>query len=217
MDQLFNFFMVSNTNNTTFTKPKVGVDTVLQNLMMKFEERREHQGYRRVAHLSAGQYIETTRRNNETNDSDQTDDNQDLLMSQHISSLLVDCLRNAREKELSSKVFIPCGLTDRVASDIYLMSKDEPCGIRGCAVDVVMEDGELCQRLGKVILDPNTVTTFEITLVLAKDTPRWLVSKLQSYLRDSYEPPTTVKQSYKLIKRKLYRSDSIVSVREYSS
>ena len=67
VDQLFNFFMVSNTNNTTFTKPKVGVDTVLQNLMMKFEERREHQGYRRVAHLSAGQYSETTRRNNETN------------------------------------------------------------------------------------------------------------------------------------------------------
>lgn len=97
------------------------------------------------------------------------------------------------------------------------MSKDEPCGVRGCVLELVMEDGNLCRRMGKVLIDPNTVTTFEIALVLTKDTPRWLVSKLQSYLSNSYEPPTTVKQGYKLIKRKLYRSDeSKVTMKEVS-
>ena len=139
-------------------------------------------------------------------------------MGPFISNLILEGLKSARDKELtSSKVLIPCGLTDRIAADILLMSKDEPCGVRGCVMEFVMEDGNVCQRMGKVELDPHTVTTFEITLSLTKDTPSRLVSKLQSYLRNSYEPPTTVKQGYKLIKRKLYKSDeSRITIREVS-
>ncbi|XP_072050945.1 DNA damage-inducible transcript 4-like protein [Amphiura filiformis] len=213
MSQMLN----SNSETCFYTKPNVGIETVLHNFMMKYDQRRENLGYTRVS----APYIESYRRNQTNNDAEQQQEgeSQDTNLGPFISNLIVEGLKNARDKELTtSKVLVPCGLTDRIAADILLMSKDEPCGVRGCIMEFVMEDGNLCQRMGKVELDPYTVTTFEITLVLTKDTPRWLVSKLQSYLRNSYEAPTTVKQGYKLIKRKLYRSDdeSRITIREVS-
>ena len=136
------------------------------------------------------------------------DDIREVKMSQFVASLLVDCLHSAREKKQPSKLLVREDLPQRVADDIMRMSLDEPCGVRGCTVSVILEDGDICERVGKITVDPGTVTTFELILVLSKETPRWLISKLQTYLGNSSEKPTVVKASYKLIKRKLYRSDS---------
>ena len=57
------FSSMVSTEQTCLTKPNVGVETVLHNFMMKYEQRREHQGYRKVS----GPYIEDIRRNHEIN------------------------------------------------------------------------------------------------------------------------------------------------------
>ncbi|XP_038061450.1 DNA damage-inducible transcript 4-like protein isoform X2 [Patiria miniata] len=141
------------------------------------------------------------------------DDIREVKMSQYVSSLILDGLKT-REKQQTGRLLFPNDLPQRVADDVMRMSLDEPCGVRGCTLSLIFEDGEICQRVGRFAIDPSTVTTFEINLVLTKETPRWLVSKLQTYLRNSYDRPTVIKSSYKLIKRKLYRRESHMYVRE---
>ncbi|XP_071808925.1 DNA damage-inducible transcript 4-like protein [Asterias amurensis] len=198
-----------------------GAFKILQKILLKVGERIDSRENQRCPEPNL--VIETVRRcSNGYLDSDTMDDDydngvddlQEVKMSQFVASMLLDCLRVAREKKQPSKLLVPEDLPQRVADDIMRMSLDEPCGVRGCTISVIFEDGELCERVGKITVDPSTVTTFEIVLVLSKETPRWLISKLQTYLRNSSEKPTVVKSSYKLIKRKLYRRESHIYVRE---
>ncbi|XP_022098561.1 DNA damage-inducible transcript 4-like protein [Acanthaster planci] len=198
-----------------------GVATILQKIFHKFGEKiepRDNQKWHEPNYV-----IETVRGSVDSNSDFHTmdvyggneiDDIREVKMSQYVASLILDCLRNAREKQQPTKLLVPDDLPQRVADDVMRMALDEPCGVRGCSLSVILEDGEICQRVGKIVVDPSTVTTFEIVLVLTKETPRWLFSKLQTYLRNSNDRPTVIKSSYKLIKRKLYRRESHMYIRE---
>ena len=137
-------------------------------------------------------------------------------MTQFVSHLISHTLRKAKDsKYFSGKLLIPSHLPDHVARDILLMAREEPCGVRGCSLDIVYEDGDLCRRFGRVAVDPDTVTTFEITVVLSRDSPKWFLSKMQSVLRNSPEQ-TVLKSSYKLVKNKLYRRNGSLCIKEGS-
>lgn len=142
------------------------------------------------------------------------DDLQDFKLTEYISGLILDTLRAARNKDSHLQILVPSNLTKHLAKDISFMSRNEPCGARGCALDITLEDGDMCTRIGKCQVDPLTVTTFEVTVVLQKETPKWF-PKLQMMLRNN-ETRTVIKPTYKLIKRKLYRKESRVIVQESS-
>lgn len=144
------------------------------------------------------------------------DSDQDTKMAQFVSHLIFHTLRKAKDsKHFNGKLLIPSNLPDHVARDVLLMAREEPCGVRGCSLDIVYEDGDHCRRFGRVAVDPDTVTTFEITVVLGRDTPKWFLSKMQSVLRNSGEQ-TILKSSYKLVKNKLYRRNGSLCIREGS-
>lgn len=137
------------------------------------------------------------------------DNEQDSKMAQFVSHLIFYTLRKAKDSTLfNGKLLIPSHLPDHIARDVLIMAKEEPCGVRGCSMDIVYDDGNLCKRFGRVAVDPDTVTTFEIAVVLGRDSPKWFLSKMQSVLRNSSEQ-TVLKSSYKLVKNKLYRRNGI--------
>lgn len=131
-----------------------------------------------------------------------------------LSQKLESCLKEAKDKQLQcAEVLIPSNLIDRIVRDILLMSEKEPCGIRGCAVYVNLEEKHLCRRIGKVKCDPDTVATFEVILTLKQDCSSWLSLRhliparlLKSIGRNS---PLVLSENYTLNKKKLYRSSSL--------
>ncbi|XP_072165109.1 DNA damage-inducible transcript 4-like protein [Diadema setosum] len=144
------------------------------------------------------------------------DGDNDTKMAQFVSHLVLNTLRKAKDsREFSGKLLIPSNLPDHVARDVLIMAREEPCGVRGCSLDIVYEDGNMCKRFGRVAVDPDTVTTFEITVILGRDSPKWFLSKMQSVLRNSGEQ-TVLKSCYKLVKTKLYRRNSSLSIKEGS-
>lgn len=153
--------------------------------------------------------------NSETDNGLNLDDLQDFKLIDYISGLILDTLRAARSNEKQLQILVPSDLAEHVAKDINFMSRNEPCGARGCALDLIIEDGEMCTRVGKCQVDPLTVTTFEVTVVLQRETRKWF-PKLQLILRNSSDSRTVIKPTYKLIKRKLYRKESRVIVQESS-
>ncbi|XP_013777664.1 DNA damage-inducible transcript 4-like protein [Limulus polyphemus] len=131
-----------------------------------------------------------------------------------LSQKLESCLKEAKDKQLQcAEVLIPSNLIFRIVRDILLMSEKEPCGIRGCAVYVNLEEKHLCRRIGKVKCDPDTVATFEVVLTLKQDCSSWLSLRhliparlLKSIGRNS---PLVLSENYMLNKKKLYRSSSL--------
>ncbi|XP_071953720.1 protein scylla-like [Antedon mediterranea] len=132
-------------------------------------------------------------------------------MSQYLTELILSELKCVREKHVQGRLLIPCDLPSKVAQDTLRMSRNEPCGIRGCTLFIVFEDGTMCKKVGKVQVDPNTVTTFELTLILHIDSQKWLVKKLPALFRSWSEPTTTVRPGFKITKNKLYRRGRRIS------
>ncbi|XP_033123087.1 protein scylla-like isoform X2 [Anneissia japonica] len=139
------------------------------------------------------------------------EDLSEAKMSQYLTDLILNELKSVREKYVQGRLLIPCDLPSKVARDTMRMSRNEPCGIRGCTLLIVFEDSEMCKKVGKVQIDPNTVTTFELTLILHIDSQQWLVKKLPALFRSWSEPTTTVRPGFKITKNKLYRRDRRIS------
>lgn len=107
---------------------------------------------------------------------------------------------------------MPVGLTLRVAQDVMRMCENEPCGLRGCVLYVLFDDGKTAHNVDTVVYDPATAATHELTLTLREDTntsrlgrvlPRCLKRSHTMYLSNGYQ----------LVKRKLYRrNDSVESL-----
>ncbi|KAJ8022736.1 Protein charybde [Holothuria leucospilota] len=164
--------------------------------------------------IENGKHLNISDNENSEDVSLNLDDLQDFKLTDYISSLLLDTLRTAKDRVPNLQILVPSDLAEHIARDVVCMSGNEPCGARGCALDLIIEDGEMCTRIGKCQVDPLTVTTFEVTVVLQKDVPKWF-PKLQMILRNS-ESKTVIKPTYKLVKRKLYRKESKIHVQESS-
>ncbi|XP_070544099.1 DNA damage-inducible transcript 4-like protein [Ptychodera flava] len=133
------------------------------------------------------------------------EDNEEKETCESLSKRVFDALLNAKRK-MDCPVQIPCDLTMRIAQDVMRMSHSEPCGIRGCVIFITLEDGSQVRKLGKVIMDPSTVATFEIHLVLSRVNMTFFNLTLPSCVLFGGHDTIRVSPGFKLIKNKLYRS-----------
>ncbi|BES92715.1 Protein hook [Nesidiocoris tenuis] len=120
-------------------------------------------------------------------------------------------LRAAKSAQLAcGEVLLPPDLLQRVAADVFALAEVEPCGIRGCTlyVEFLSADLQNCRRIATVKWDPNTVSTFELTLTLKQD-PRsasW-TSILPQFIKNLTRGGTImISHSFDISKKKLYRS-----------
>ncbi|XP_067124202.1 DNA damage-inducible transcript 4-like protein [Centruroides vittatus] len=123
-----------------------------------------------------------------------------------------DRLRESKSRLHCGEVLIPNNLTLRIAKDCLKMSESEPCGLRGCVIYINLEEKNACHRLGKVVCDTDTVSTFEITLNLRQDCNKWLnLTRLvpeRLLKKFGKDRALVISESYTLRKKKLYRSNS---------
>lgn len=60
---------------------------------------------------------------------------------QALSLRLQNELRAAKSRHLAcTEVLLPADLLTRIASEMFVMSEKEPCGIRGCSIFIEFED-----------------------------------------------------------------------------
>lgn len=60
---------------------------------------------------------------------------------QALSLRLQNELRAAKSRHLAcTEVLLPADLLHRIASEMFVMSEKEPCGIRGCSIFIEFED-----------------------------------------------------------------------------
>ncbi|KAK1796986.1 hypothetical protein P4O66_008384 [Electrophorus voltai] len=137
---------------------------------------------------------------------------------QELARLLEGCLARAKASTLQcAQVLVPEMLTRRVARDVLRLAAGEPCGLRGCVLDVRLElderqqvHGCCCERLERLACDASVVPTFELTLVFKQDGGGWL--GLRDFLRiGTCFPPGSrralkLRPGFRLVKKKLYSS-----------
>ncbi len=106
---------------------------------------------------------------------------------------------------------LPQGLLHRVARDVVRLSRDEPCGLRGCVLLPTIQQKNASHSLGRVTFDALVIPTFELHLTLYEDKKLWL-APLKNLLRPLLNKQATachvvVSPVFQLVKRKLYRSE----------
>ena len=132
-----------------------------------------------------------------------------------------DVVNQLKEKLASSSLNqpllafqLPIGLLQRVAKDIVGMSQCEPCGLRGCALFISVQQKNDCHRLGQIVFDETIVSTFELHLTLFEDRKHWL-TPFKDILRpvmkkcagETFTQRIVISPGFQLVKKKLYRSE----------
>ncbi|KAH9499593.1 DNA damage-inducible transcript 4-like protein [Bulinus truncatus] len=116
------------------------------------------------------------------------------------------------DKEDHCQIIFPSNLMSRISQDILRMSVAEPCGVRGCAIYIKLEEKNKPRNITTIFGNPSTPPTFEIHLTLKEDNRGW--RKLQKvYLtiksciqRTKWTSmPKILCSAYQLEKRRLYR------------
>ncbi|XP_066537812.1 DNA damage-inducible transcript 4-like protein [Hoplias malabaricus] len=133
---------------------------------------------------------------------------------QQLARLLEGCLSRAKANTLQcAQVLVPETLTRRVARDVLRLAAGEPCGLRGCVLDVRLELEERqrrCERLERLVCDSSVVPTFELTLVFKQDGGGW--PSLRDFLRigtcfpPGFRRALKLRPGFRLVKKKLYSS-----------
>ncbi|KAJ9591960.1 hypothetical protein L9F63_001472 [Diploptera punctata] len=135
------------------------------------------------------------------------DSEEDSGATEALARRLEEELRAAKSAQLScGEVLLPSDLLPRVARDVLNMAENEPCGLRGCTLFINFETDQMCRRIGTIKCDPNTVSTFELSLTLKQDSSTWH-SLLPQFLKNLTKGGTImISQGFTLEKKKLYRS-----------
>uniref|UniRef100_A0A3B1J0W8 DNA damage-inducible transcript 4-like protein n=1 Tax=Astyanax mexicanus TaxID=7994 RepID=A0A3B1J0W8_ASTMX len=142
---------------------------------------------------------------------------------QQLARLLEGCLARAKASTLRcAQVLVPETLTQRVARDVLRLASGEPCGLRGCVLDVRLEMEEQhqrrCERLERLVCDTSVVPTFELTLVFKQDGGGW--PSLRDFLRigtcfpPGFRRALKLQPGFRLVKKKLYSSAAGTVVEE---
>ncbi|KAG9480316.1 hypothetical protein GDO78_012016 [Eleutherodactylus coqui] len=112
----------------------------------------------------------------------------------HLVTMLENSLYRAKSTKLQcSKVLVPKELTTRVAQEALKLSLNEPCGLRGCIIYVILETNNKQTALDTMVYDCSVEPTFELKLVLKQDTQGW------DYLRDLLANRTCFPQLFKSV------------------
>ncbi|XP_054268430.1 protein scylla-like [Macrosteles quadrilineatus] len=115
-------------------------------------------------------------------------------------------LRAAKSAQLScGEVLLPRELLPTVASQILAQSVCEPCGLRGCTLDIQLETEEGSQvKISSIKWDPQMSSTFLLSLTLRQDTThKWRLSQLLKTLTKGRT--LVISNNFLLHKTRLYR------------
>ena len=122
---------------------------------------------------------------------------------------LHQCLRRSQDNALGGRrILLPADILPRLAREVLRMSQNEPYGIRGVLINMFLDQGEKTITLGKVESTSYVAATFVVNITLKEDVSRWnsfkelvlggLLGRKELY----------VATGYKIVKQKLYRSNS---------
>ncbi|XP_026171803.1 DNA damage-inducible transcript 4 protein [Mastacembelus armatus] len=135
-----------------------------------------------------------------------------------VVDLIAQSLKEAKDSDCAlrcTKLLIPEKLLEHIGEVLLHLAASEPCGLRGALIDLCVDQGTVCERMGQLSVDPYLVPTFQLTLVLRLESGG-LWPKIQGLF--STKSPTTpaVRQAIKLstgfrvIKKKLYCSEELL-------
>ncbi|XP_050696407.1 protein charybde-like [Eriocheir sinensis] len=125
-------------------------------------------------------------------------------------------MRRRVEEEIKlnthNSIVYPPHLLDQVAEHVLELSKDEPCGLRGCVLFVVYQDPELGeQQLAKMKADRNMPSTHLLVLKLKADPTSWY-TKMARIFRSLGKRKMVVSPKYELLKKNFYDDPQVLMV-----
>ncbi|CAL1548403.1 unnamed protein product [Lymnaea stagnalis] len=125
------------------------------------------------------------------------------------------------EKESKCKIIFPSDLMSRVSQDVLRMSMAEPCGVRGCAIYILLDEKNKPRKIATIFGNPSTPPTFEIYLTLKEENKGWrklqkVYLTIKSCIQNTQwtAMPKILCSAYQLEKRRLYRR---ISQKDYAS
>ncbi|TNN03467.1 hypothetical protein fugu_000496 [Takifugu bimaculatus] len=135
-----------------------------------------------------------------------------------VVDLIAGSLREAKDSDCAlrcTKLLIPEKLLEHIGQELLHLAASEPCGLRGALIDLCVEQGDICESMGQLSVDPYLVPTFQLTLVLRLES-EGLWPKIQGLFSAKSLSTPTVRQALKLstgfrvIKKKLYCSEGLL-------
>lgn len=135
-----------------------------------------------------------------------------------VVDLIAGSLREAKDSDCAlrcSKLLIPENLLEHIGQELLHLAASEPCGLRGALIDLCVEQGDVCESMGQLSVDPYLVPTFQLTLVLRLES-EGLWPKIQGLFSAKSASTPTVRQALKLstgfrvIRKKLYCSEGLL-------
>lgn len=135
-----------------------------------------------------------------------------------VVDLIAGSLREAKDSDCAlrcTKLLIPEKLLEHIGQELLHLAASEPCGLRGALIDLCVEQGDVCESMGQLSVDPYLVPTFQLTLVLRLES-EGLWPKIQGLFSAKSASTPTVRQALKLstgfrvIKKKLYCSEGLL-------
>ncbi|XP_019718799.1 DNA damage-inducible transcript 4-like protein [Hippocampus comes] len=136
-----------------------------------------------------------------------------------LAKMLESCLSRAKRSTLHcATVLVPEQLTRRIAGQMLRLASCEPCGLRGCVLDVVLEMDKGCKRLERLVYDASVVPTFELTLVFKQDAAVWPSLRDLLFMGTCFAPSfrraLKLSRGFRLVKKKLYSSSGGTVIEE---
>lgn len=135
-----------------------------------------------------------------------------------VVDLIACSLREAKDSECAlrcSRLLIPDKLLERIGRELLHLATSEPCGLRGALIDLCIEQGESCESVAQLSVDPCLVPTFQLTLVLRLQTGG-IWPKIQglfspkSPLAPAVRHEIKLSTGFRVIKKKLYCSEGLL-------
>ncbi|XP_026034281.1 DNA damage-inducible transcript 4 protein [Astatotilapia calliptera] len=135
-----------------------------------------------------------------------------------VVDLIARSLREAKDTDCAlrcTKLLIPDKLLEHIGQELLHLAASEPCGLRGALIDLCVEQGDVCESMGQLSVDPYLVPTFQLALVLRLESGG-LWPKIQGLFSTKSPSTPVVRQAIKLstgfrvIKKKLYSSEDLL-------
>lgn len=135
-------------------------------------------------------------------------EHEERLLQQEVTRQIEHCLIEAKASSLHCQMLLlPRQMTTRVGQDVVRSSADEPCGLRGASIKVYVEGKDGLKSVGSIFVDPSVTSTFELSVIFKADKDDGWPS-----LKHIFDTSKVLKlrPEYRLVKRKLYSSESPV-------
>lgn len=137
-------------------------------------------------------------------------------LRKEVVALIARRLIEAKDDTLRcSKLLIPEKLLEHIGQELVHLAATEPCGLRGALVELCVEQGDSCQSMGQIPVDPYVVPTFQLTLVLRLDSGG-LWPKIQGLFSNKSPVAPIVRHAlrlstgFRVIKKKFYSSEDLL-------